>query len=485
MNTSSTANPASKYAEFPDVLAHRYASPAMLQIWSAEERILLERELWIAVLQAQQSLGVNISQADIDACQRVKKQISLESIRQRECQLRHDVKARLEEFCALAGHQHLHMGLTSRDVTDNVEQLQLKRALSLLLHKAIAVLLRLANWAERHAETPLAARTHNIPAQPTSLGKRLASFGESLLLACEQLQTWIQQYPLRGIKGAVGTHLDLIALLPKGEQDTTKLEKMLAESLGFSNTLAATGQVYPRELDFEAASIVYRLTAPLASLATTLRLMAGHGLWSEGFRSNQVGSSAMPHKVNARSCERISGLHVVLGGYLEMCTRLAGSQWNEGDVSCSVVRRVVFPGISFAADGLLETALTVLNEMDFFEEVLAQEIQRELPLMASSTLLMEATQRSEGRETMHELLKQHALAAAADLRSGKKHPSFAQRLGGDSRFPLSQTEIESIIGQSSRWLAAAPQQARQFAYQTRKLAKKYPQALNIKPAPLL
>ena len=468
----------------PDVLASRYASPVMIGIWSPEFRVRLERQLWIVIMEAQKELGVNITQGEIDTCKKVFGKVSLKSIKEREFRLRHDLKARLEEFCELAGHQKIHLGLTSRDITDNTEQRQLNYSATALMKKTAVVLKQLANLSEHHAQTPLVARTHNVPAQPSSVGKRLASFGEPLLRASEKLLEWRFESPLRGIKGAVGTSLDLISLLPNGKEDVLKLEEHIAKKLAFGSLLNNVGQVYPRELDLEFASLVYNLTAPLASLATTFRLMAGEGLWLEGFNRERVGSTAMPHKMNAHSCERICGLHAVLSGYLAMCTRLAGNQWNEGDVSCSVVRRVALPGLCLAADGLLGTFLTVLNEMSFNEEAIGQEFQRELPMMSSSTLLMEAVKRDGGREAMHELIKQHALATTKE----DKQASFAQRLGGDDRFPLSQADMEEIM-EDKDWLALAPEQAREFARVARQfaneLAKKYPAMEKIMPQALL
>ena len=340
----------------PDVLAHRYASRAMLDIWSAEGRIVMERELWIAVMRAQRGLGVKIPAEAISAYERVKTQVDLDSIERRERELRHDVKSRIEEFCALAGHEHIHKGLTSRDLTDNVEQLQVRRGLELLRMKTAAAVLGLAALAVRHRETPLVARTHHVPAQPTTLGKRFAMYGEAALRALERLEATLETYPLRGIKGAVGTRLDQISLLggaetPAALDRAEQLDQAIAHELGFTHLLEAVGQVYPRGLDFEVVSVMYQVGAGLSDFAKTLRLMTGQELASEGFKDGQVGSSAMPHKMNARNCERINGFQAVLAGFMEMTARLAGDQWNEGDVSCSVVRRVALPGAFFALDG--------------------------------------------------------------------------------------------------------------------------------------
>jgi adenylosuccinate lyase len=343
----------------PDVLADRYASQAIKSIWSPRAKVLLERELWIAVMRAQRERGVDIPAAAIEAYAAVAANVDLDSIRARERVTRHDVKARIDEFCALAGYEHIHKGLTSRDLTENVEQLQILRSLRILRVKYAAALLRLAERAAQYRDVALTGRTHNVAAQVTTVGKRLAMFGTEMLIALDRLESLVTGYPFRGLKGPVGTQLDLLTLLGDAEQ-VRSLEQSIGRQLGFPALLDSVGQVYPRSLDYEVVSTLYQLGAGPSSFARTLRLMAGLELASEGFQRGQVGSSAMPHKVNSRSCERINGFHAILGGYVDMIAALAGDQWNEGDVSCSVVRRVALPGAMFACDGLLETFLTVM-----------------------------------------------------------------------------------------------------------------------------
>jgi adenylosuccinate lyase len=466
----------------PDVLASRYASRAMAELWSPEGRIVLERELWIAVMRAQRAQGLDIPQEAIAAYERVKGQVDLAEIERRERTLRHDVKARIEAFNALAGHEHIHKGLTSRDLTDNVEQLQVRRSLLLLRDKTVAALARLAEAAAQHRETPLVARTHHVPAQPTTLGRRFAMFGEELLRGEERLEALIESYPLRGIKGAVGTRLDQISLLGSAER-AEALEREIASRLGFSRVLEAVGQVYPRSLDFEVVAALYQVGAALADFAKSLRLMTGHELVSEGFQAGQVGSSAMPHKMNARNCERITGFQTLLAGYLEMTARLAGDQWNEGDVACSVVRRVALPSALFALDGALETFLTVLGEMEIHESSISAEVRRYLPFLATTTLLMEAMRAGGGREAMHSLLRDHSLAAARE--GSLTENDLAARLDADRRFPLRRAAIQAILADPGRFLGAAPAQVDAFTARVAALHKRYPQAAEYKPEPIL
>jgi adenylosuccinate lyase len=469
----------------PNVLAERYASPAMRAIWSARGRILIERDLWIAVMKAQRDLGLKIPDAAIADYERVRDQVDLASIDRRERALLHDVKARIEEFNGLAGCEFIHLGMTSRDLTENVEQLQVFRALELLRLKAVAALSRLARRAQETREVMITARTHNVPAQPTTFGKRLAMFGEELLGALERVDALIERYPARGLKGAVGTQLDQTTLFEGDAAKAAKLERQLMKHLGLRRVFGAVGQVYPRSLDFEVVSSLHQLGAAAGSFSTTVRLMAGLGLLTEGFKQGQVGSSAMPHKVNCRNCERIHGFLTILSGHVTMAAQLAGEQWNEGDVSCSVVRRVVLPDACFAIDGLFETFLTVLDQFDLFPAAIRAENERQLPFLATTTILMEAVKRGAGRETAHEAIKEHALAAAKALREGGGDAALLDRLAGDARLGLNRAQLAALLGDPERFVGAAPAQVDAFVAAVRAWTERFTAANDVQAAPLL
>ena len=456
----------------------------MKDIWSQHGRVALERDFWIAVMKAQRDLGVPIPSDAIKDYERVKSAIDLVAIAQRERITLHDVKARIEEFSELAKRQFIHLGLTSRDLTENVEQLQIFTALKLVRFKAAAALLALAAQAEAHRDLMLTGRTHNVPAQPTTLGKRLAMFGQELQIAFARIEELLGRYPVRGLKGAVGTQLDQLTLLGGDNAKVDQLEARVIKHLGFHASLGAVGQVYPRSLDFEVVTALHQLGAAAASFATTLRLMAGAGLLTEGFQPGQVGSSAMPHKVNARNCERICGFSTILSGYVTMTGALAGHQWNEGDVSCSVVRRIALPDAFFAIDGLLETYLTVLRQMEVFPAAIGAENERNLPFLATTTILMEAVKHGAGRETAHEAIKEHALAAAKALRSGGDADLLA-RLAGDKRLGLGKKALVAILSENARFVGAAPHQVDAFVAEVKPLARKHKGAADYQPGRLL
>ncbi|MFM8405039.1 MAG: lyase family protein, partial [Actinomycetota bacterium] len=274
----------------------------------------------------------------------------------------------------------IHIAMTSRDLTENIEALQIVSALKLIQTKTIATLARLGEKTAEYKALPMVGRSHNVPAQITTLGKRFATIAEELLFAHSRLEHLIEKFPIRGLKGPVGTAQDSHDIMGANYK---KLEAAIIESLGFKNSLDSTGQIYPRSFDYEVLTSLVALSAAPSNLATSIRLMAGNDLVSEGFKQGQVGSSAMPHKMNTRSCERINGFAAILKGYAVMIGEISGNQWNEGDVSDSVVRRVALADAFFAIDGMLETTLTVLNEFGVFSAMIEKEIRIHLPFLVT------------------------------------------------------------------------------------------------------
>jgi adenylosuccinate lyase len=389
------------------------------------------------------------------------------------------VKARIEEFNALAGHEAIHAGMTSRDLTENIEALQIRDGLVIVHNKTVALLVALATKAAQYSDQPIAGRSHNVPAQITTLGKRFASAAEELLFAYERLVSLQDRYPMRGIKGPVGTAQDSIDLLGSTEAHQ-KLESAIAAELGFNRVLDSTGQVYPRSLDYDVVTTLVQIASAPSSLATSIRLMAGAELVTEGFRAGQVGSSAMPHKMNTRSCERVNGLTVVLRGYASMVSELAGNQWNEGDVSCSVVRRVALPDAFYAIDGLLETMLTVLNEFGAFPAVIEAELERYLPFLATTKILMASVKAGVGREVAHEVIKEHAVAAALGMREGKPN-NFLDAISQDNRIPFDRSALDALIGNPLEFTGDARQQVARVVSRIEAISSAHPAAAQYKP----
>jgi len=446
----------------PNVLANRYATKEMVAIFDPINRIIAERKFWITILRLQRAGGLSITDSDIASYEEEVEKVDLASIEKRERANRHDVKARIEEFNSLAGLEKIHIGLTSRDLTENIELIAIKDGLNLVRRRTLETLFLLEKSITKYEKTYMVGRSHNVAAQVTTLGKRFATCAQELLFSLTSLEELIARLPLRGLKGPVGTGQDQIALLGS-IKDLSKLEEKLAKEYGFENTLSSVGQIYPRSIDFEVISKLLQIASAPSSMATTIRLMSGFGLVSEGFKSGQVGSSAMPHKMNARSSERINGMMVLLRGYTTMAADLAGDQWNEGDVSCSVVRRVVIPDSFYTIDGLLHTFMTVLIEFGIYEENINNELAEQLPFLATSQILTELVKKGMGREIAHELIKKHATTTTAS--------NFFNALASERDFPLSINELNNLIKDPASFAGSALAQSQEVADEIRKITK--------------
>jgi len=446
----------------PNVLASRYATKEMVAIFDPINKIIAERRFWVTILKLQKEAGLSITDSDIKSYENVVEKVDLVSIEKRERVSRHDVKARIEEFNALAGLEKIHLGLTSRDLTENIELIAIKDGLKLVRRRVLETLFLLEKSITKYEKTYMVGRSHNVAAQVTTLGKRFATCAQELLFSLSALDELIDRLPLRGLNGPVGTAQDQIALLGSSE-DFSEFEKKIANEYGFENTLSSVGQIYPRSIDFEVVSKLLQIASGPSSMATTIRLMSGFGLVSEGFKSGQVGSSAMPHKMNARSSERINGMMVLLRGYTTMAADLAGNQWNEGDVSCSVVRRVVIPDAFYTIDGLLHTFMTILNEFGIYAENINKELSDHLPLLATSQILTELVKKGMGREFAHEVIKKHATTSSAS--------NFFNALINERDFPLSMGQLTDLIKDPTSFAGNAIEQSRKVVGEIMRITK--------------
>jgi adenylosuccinate lyase len=468
-----------------NTLADRYASIETLNIFSPEHKIIAGRDLWIVVMQAQHDLGGDIPQSHIDDYIQVKNNVNLESIRQRELQLKHDENARIEEFNALAGHQDVHRGQTSRDQSDNVEQMENRNGMCVVRDRAVATLARFARLALENAALVYAGRTHLVAAQSNLIGKLFSDAGEELLVGFDRLETLIDKYPLRGIKGAMGTQTDMLQYFNGDAGKVEALENRVAESLGFKHILRSVGQIYPRSLDFEVVTALYEIVCGPASLAWTMRQMASREEYTEGFKEGQVGSSAMPHKMNMRTAERIKGLKNILAGHVTMAMMVAGEQLYGGDVSDSSTRRILLPDAFFATDGIFQSMLTVLDEGGFFPAVINAELERYLPFLTTTRLLTAALKHGVGRETAHRVIKKHAVAVALEMRKGQNENNLLERLAKDQELGLTREQLDEALANPIEFVGTAPQQILDVVARINTIVAKYPEAAAYMPEDIL
>ncbi len=473
-----------------NVLSERYVTSEINEIFSERGKILAERELWLVVMRAQRELGLKIPLEDIEKFERAKEDINFDLIKEIERKTQHDIKAKIEAYVKASGAgQHLHKGMTSRDLSDNVEMMQYRNAARIILGRNVSVLRHMLDNASKYQEHVLTARTHNQPAQPTLLGRRFSMWAEELLLHLGNFESFIDSYPLRGIKGAVGTQFDQLVLFEGDNSKVQRLEEIVATSLGFKKVLKSTGQVYPRSLDLAMLSHLALLSAGPENFAKTMRLMAGFGLVHEGFGEDQSGSSAMPYKMNTRSCERITGFANALKMYVDGASRISGDEWAEGDVSCSVPRRIIMPDSFYAADGLCETVLTVLNKMEAYEGEIVQELDKYLPFMATTELLQKAILAGAGREDAHRAIKRHALAESKRMkREGSSKNNLPSLLAAEPVFiaaGMTQESFEEALKDRKHFVGNARTQIEQVRTDSQYFLERYKDAASYEPRPIL
>lgn len=470
----------------PNAVADRYPSIRMLRNFSPVQRVIDERELWIAVMTGQSKLGLDITPNQIAAYESVKDQVDLESIRLREIENRHSEKAKLEEFDDLAGGLgKSHLGMTSRDLTDNIEQVQIRNGLTVIIDKSVAALARHAKHASENEMVAYADRTHNAIAQPSLVGKIFSNFGEEMIEAFHDLEGFVDRYPLRGLKGATGTQTDQIQLL-KDPAKAEVLDRMVADHLGFKRILNSVGQIYPRSLDFAAISRLFQLIAGPANTALTFRLMAGQDQFTEGFSEHQSGSTAMAYKMNTRTLERVAALQNVIGGHLDMAKSITGKQWYSGDVSESATRRVAVSDSLFATDGLFEAYLTALDECGFYPAVMSKEIDRYLPFLTSTKFMMMAVEKGVPRELAHRALKKHSTDLIKEMREqGTQVNDLVDRLAKDGTMKLDRQEMLDAMATPMEYIGNAPSQIKTFLGEVQKIVDKYPEAAKYEPEPIL
>ncbi len=442
-----------------NTLAKRYASMRMRGIWDEEVVVKKERQLWIKALEVQALLGVPTTEGAIDAYRNNVDMVDLDSIAAREAKSGHDVAARKDELDTLAGHSLAHRAFTSRDDTENLEQLRILESLLYLRDQQVPILVRLQKRASEWKSVDTCGRSHRQAGQTTTVGKRLSTIVEELLYARKALEALIAIYTFRGFKGAMGTMQDLIDLLGSTEK-AMEFERIMCERLGMTQVFDSTGQIYARSLDFDVISRLFLLTGAAGNFSRLMRDCSQTLQMNEGFKKGRKGSSAMPHKRNPSKSERIKALKSVLVGHVGMAMELVGEQEYEGDVSCSVTRRVMLADSFYAIDGIFETWMTILDGMQIYPAIIEKELRIELPFLSTTKIRDAARRAGVDDKVAYACIQEHSLSASEDISCGRPN-SLLDRLANDGRLPLTLPQLEELcvpdhgdaIGQTERvWM---------------------------------
>lgn len=464
---------------YENPLITRYASKQMSQLWSDQKKFTTWRRLWVALAEAEQELGLPISDDQIAELKAHVHDIDMQTAQRYERQFRHDVMAHVHTYgdiCPQAA-PIIHLGATSCFATDNTDLILLRQALQLIAQRLAAVIDRLARFAEQHRDLACLGFTHLQPAQPTTIGKRACLWAYDLAMDLTEVEHRIEQIKARSIKGTTGTQASFLELLGGDHDKVKRLEQRVAEKIGFRATYAVTGQTYSRKVDAQVVDVLSGIAQSAHKLATDLRILASRKEVEEPFETSQIGSSAMAYKRNPMRSERICALARFAISLQSSAANTLATQWMERTLDDSANRRLVLPQAFLAVDAVLVLCQNIASGLVVYPNVIARHLNEELPFMASENLLMAAVTAGGDRQELHERIRQHSQAAAAVVKNEGRPNDLVQRLQADPAF----THMDfSATMDPSRFVGRAPQQVDEFIAQiVYPIRQRYPEANSI------
>lgn len=450
---------------YQEPLVSRYTSRAMQELFSERFKFTQWRRCWLALAEAQHELGLAAVTADMVNELRVNvENINFEVASAKEREIRHDVMAHVYAYgqqCPLA-EPIIHLGATSQFVVCNTDLLIQKRALALIKQALIQVIANLAEFAEKYKDLATLGYTHYQPAQPTTVGKRNTLYIQDLLMDLEYIEHLETQIKARGAKGTVGTQATFIELFNGDHNKVRELDRLVAKKIGFDQVFAVTGQTYPRKLDMKTVETLAGMAASAHKFAVDLRLLSNLKVQEEPFESKQVGSSAMAYKRNPMRSERMTGLARKLMGLPADCAATAANQWFERTLDDSAIRRMDLAQAFLLADAILKLYMNITMDMVVYPKQIERHLQEELPFMATEKILMACVERGKSRQEMHEVIREHSVAAGLNVKMEGKSNDLLQRLASDSRIPFTLPELDALLGNYQQFTGRATMQTTEF-----------------------
>jgi adenylosuccinate lyase len=448
-------------------LAQRYASNAMLELWSPAMRHGLWRELWLALAEAEQELGVPIPDEAIGQMRAHLDDIDFDVVAAYERRFRHDVMAHVHAFgdVAPAARGFIHYGATSAFVTDNADLILMRRGMELLRGKLLRVLRALAAFAREWRNEPTLGSTHLQPAQPTTVGKRATLWMQDLLLDIADLDHRVTTLPCRGVKGTTGTQASFLEIFNGDHAKVRELEARVTAKIGFSSSIPVSGQTYSRKLDAQVLGVVAGIASSAMKFSGDLRVLQSVGEIEEPFESEQIGSSAMAYKRNPMRCERIASLARFVVTLEPNANLTHGVQFFERTLDDSANRRLVIPESFLATDAILMLMENVVTGLEVHPARIRRRLLDELPFMATEELIVRAVRAGGDRQVAHERIRQHSIDAARALKNGADRNDLLARLGADPEFGVAVADLEAALD-PKRFVGRAAEQVDEFLEQS-------------------
>ncbi len=454
---------ASTHASYRSPLADRYASTAMLELWSLQTRHGLWRRLWLALAEAEAELGVAIPAEALAQMRAHLDDIDFDAVAEYERRFRHDVMAHIHAFgdVAPAAKGVIHLGATSCFVTDNGDLIQMRRGLELLRGRLVSVIRALAGFAKQWRDEPTLGYTHLQPAQLTTVGKRATLWMQDLVLDLADLDHRLANIPMRGVKGTTGTQASFLELFGGDHAKVRALDTKVCHAMGFPGSIPVSGQTYSRKIDSQVLEVLGGLAASAAKFASDLRMLQSFGEIEEPFGKEQIGSSAMAYKRNPMRSERINSLARFVLSVTGTANQTHSVQYFERTLDDSAVRRITIPEAFLATDAIMILLENIVSGLEVHPARIRQRINEELPFMATEALIVRAVQAGGDRQAVHEVIRVHSIAAARAMKDEGKHNDMLERLAADPAFPVPSADLAAVTD-ASRFVGRAPQQVDDF-----------------------
>ena len=454
-------------SSYRNPLTERYAGKEMSFIWSPQHKHSTWRKLWLTLAKCEKELGIAISDAQIDELAAHLEDIDFDRVAQFEKELRHDVMSHIRTYAELCPNAApiIHLGATSCFVTDNTELLQIREAFAVVKGKMLKLISNLADFCDKYKGMSMLGFTHFQPAQLTTLGKRFALYLQDFVLDFERLEREMNELPFRSVKGTTGTQASFLELFNGDHEKCRQLEKNVAKAMGFDNVIALSGQTYTRKVDYFVLAVLSGIAQSAAKIATDIRLLASMKEIEEPFNAKQVGSSAMAYKRNPMRSERITSLARYVMNLPGNAAMTAATQWFERTLDDSANRRIVLPEAFLATDVILSILINVTDGLQVWPKVIAKHINAELPFMATENLLMETVKRGGDRQELHEVIREHSMAAGRRVKEEGLENDLLDRLRNDPAFAAIKEDFDSLIDPAA-FIGRAPQQVEAFLAET-------------------
>ena len=456
-----------RHNAYTSPLAERYASRAMLELWSPRVRHGLWRRLWLALAEAERELGVPISDEALAQMRAGVDEIDFGAVAEYERRFRHDVMAHVHAFgdVAPAARPFIHLGATSAFVTDNGDLIQMRRGLTLLRDKIVVALRALAAFARQWRDQPTLGYTHIQPAQLTTVGKRATLWMQDLLLDLRDVEHRIATLPFRGVKGTTGTQASFLAIFDGDHAKVRELDRLVTAKMEFATTLAVTGQTYTRKIDAQVLGAVTGIAASAAKFASDMRMLQAFGEIEEPFEKEQIGSSAMAYKRNPMRAERINALARFVQSLEPNANQTHAVQYFERTLDDSANRRLAIPESFLATDAILVLLTNVASGLEVHPARIRRRVDDELPFMATEEIIVRAVRAGGDRQAVHEVIRVHSVEAARALKDGgADRNDLLERLATDPSFAALGVSLDDLrlALDPARFVGRAPEQVGEF-----------------------